>query len=385
MIRVLARLLIKDYQNTEDERVRRSYGMLCSVVGIVLNLLLFAGKYAAGVLSASIAITADAFNNLSDAGSSLITLIGFRIAGKRADKGHPFGHRRMEYVSGLMVALIILLMGVEVVRDAVGQILHPEAVSASALSIGILLASIGVKLCMAEYNHRYGKKLQSAAMQAAAADSISDVAATSVVLVCAVIASCFGVNLDGICGLAVGCFILYAGYCAARDTLNPLLGEAPDPGLVRQIEDIVRAHPEILDVHDLIVHDYGPGCRLISLHGEVSGEENIYHLHDVIDGIERELEQKIGCRAVIHMDPVPVNDKRLLEMKKKLTQGVKVIHPNMTVHDLHVLEEDGKECVTFDVVLPDCGLSDEDALHRLVELTHLLWGDDCQAIIRIDH
>ena len=160
MIRVLARLLIKDYQNTEDERVRRSYGMLCSVVGIVLNLLLFAGKYAAGVLSASIAITADAFNNLSDAGSSLITLIGFRIAGKRADKGHPFGHRRMEYVSGLMVALIILLMGVEVARDAVGQILHPEAVSASALSVGILLASIGVKLCMAEYNHRYGKRLR---------------------------------------------------------------------------------------------------------------------------------------------------------------------------------------------------------------------------------
>lgn len=386
MIGLFARLFIKDYQHTEEEAVRRSYGILCSIVGICLNVLLFAGKYLAGLWSGSVAITADAFNNLSDAGSSFITLIGFRIAGKRADKGHPFGHGRMEYISGLMVALIILLMGVEVLKDSFERVLHPAEADTGTAVLLVLTISILVKLYMACYNRAIGKKLQAASMLAASADSFSDMAATAVVLASGLISRRFGINVDGYCGLAVGIFILYAGYTAARDTLNPLLGEAPSEELVRQIRDMVLAHKEILGVHDLMVHDYGPGRRLISLHGEVSGEENIYELHAMIDRIERELEEKLGCQAVIHMDPVPVNDLKVKEMKEQLTEAVRVIHPDMTVHDLHLLHEDGKDYVGFDAVLPhECSLTDEEALQRLIRLTHVLWGSSYEAMIRIDH
>ncbi|MBQ8638358.1 MAG: cation transporter [Lachnospiraceae bacterium] len=386
MIRLLVRAFIKDYQQIEEETVRRGYGVLCSVVGIVLNVLLFAGKYLAGAVSGSVAMIADALNNLSDAGSSFVTLIGFRIAGKKADKGHPFGHGRMEYVSGLIVSFLILLMGVEILRDSFEQVLHPTPVETGVLPVVILLISLLVKGYMGCYNRRYGNLLGSSAMKATSVDSFSDMAATAAVLISSLLSAWLDWNIDGWCGMAVALFILYAGVTAAREMLNPLLGQAPDPAFVRQIESMVRAHPQILDVHDLIVHDYGPGRRLISLHGEVSGEEDIYELHEMIDGIERELEEKLGCQAVIHMDPVPVNDKRVCEMKAQLSDAVGVIHPEMTVHDFHHQEESGKERVMFDVVLPDgCGLADEEAMQRLIRLVHVLWGTDCDAVIRIDH
>lgn len=386
MIHLLARLFIRNYTDTQNAKVRRSYGVLCSIVGICLNILLFAGKYLAGVLSRSVAVTADAFNNLSDAGSSLITLVGFRVAGKKADKDHPFGHGRMEYVSGLGVSVIILLMGVEVLRDSVDKILHPQQMETGVLVTVILIASIVVKLYMACYNRSVGKKLDSASMQATALDSISDVATTSVVLLSMVLKQLFDINADGWCGLLVAGFIIYAGISAARDTLNPLLGEAPSEELVSQIYDIVTAHKEILGVHDLIVHDYGPGRRLISLHGEVSGEENIYEIHDVIDGIERELAEKLSCDAVIHMDPVRVHDARTQELRRRFDEAVKVIHPGMTVHDLHLVREGEEEYLAFDAVLPqDCRLSEQEAKERLGQLVTVLCGKEYRARIKIDH
>lgn len=386
MIRFLAKLFIKDYQNTEEEKVRISYGILCGMVGICLNVLLFVGKYAAGVLSSSVAVTADAFNNLSDAGSSLITLIGFRIAGKKADKDHPFGHGRMEYISGLGVCVLIFLMGVEVLRDSVEKIISLQEIRCSMLVVWILLASIAVKMYMAFYNHSLGKKLDSASLQATAADSISDVAATSVVLLSIAVKWIFDISIDGWCGLVVGVFILYAGISAAKDTLNPLLGEAPSEELVGEIKEIVLAHPQILGLHDLIVHDYGPGRRLISLHGEVSGEDNIYELHDVIDGIEQELREKLRCDAVIHMDPVAIHDPVTQKLREQFADAVKVIDPQMTIHDLRLMREGGEECLAFDAVLPQSSpLSDQEALGRLEQLVNVLCKEGYQTRIRIDH
>ena len=275
MISVLAKWLIPNWEQVEDGAVRRAWGALCGFVGIGLNILLFAGKLVAGTLSGSIAITADAFNNLSDAGSSVVTLLGFRLAGKKPDAGHPFGHGRLEYVSGLIVAGLILLMGAELAKSSVDKILHPEAVTFSWLAAGILLASIGVKLYMYLYNRAVGKKIKSAAMSATAADSLSDTAATSAVLLAMVIGKLTDVQLDGWVGLVVALFILWSAVQAARDTISPLLGQAPDPMLVKEIESLVMAHDTVVGIHDLVVHDYGPGRCIISLHAEVPADEQV--------------------------------------------------------------------------------------------------------------
>ena len=292
MITLLARWFIPNRENTADPAVRRAYGTLCGAVGIVLNLLLAAGKFLAGTLAGSIAVTADAFNNLSDAGSSLITLLGFRLAGRRADAGHPYGHGRLEYVSGLAVAVVIILMAFELGKSAVGKILAPEPVSGGWLPAAILAAAIGVKLYMFCYNRAVAKRIGSAAMRAAAADSLSDCIATAVVLLSMGVSRLFAVNIDGWAGLAVALFILWTGIGAARDTLSPLLGQAPSPEFVREVTDTVLAHPEVLGIHDLIVHDYGPGRQIISLHAEVDGKKDIFATHDAIDNIERELRAR---------------------------------------------------------------------------------------------
>lgn len=303
MITILSRLFIPNRENTSDPKVRRSYGMLSSILGICLNIILFLGKYIAGVQCGSIAIMSDAFNNLSDAGSSIITLIGFQFAGMKPDANHPFGHGRIEYISGFIVSMAIILMGFELGKSSIEKILHPEEIDTSLLSIFILLASIGIKLYMNFYNRRIGRKIDSAAMRATATDSLSDAIATSFVLLAILVMRFTGVNVDGWCGVAVACFILFAGYSAARETLSPLLGNPPDPELVQKIHQIVMSHPEIVGMHDLIVHDYGPGRIMVSLHGEVQGDGDIFALHDKIDLIERELSEKLGCEATIHMDP----------------------------------------------------------------------------------
>lgn len=352
MITLLSRLFIKNRNAVADPRVRQAYGTLCGLVGIALNLILFAGKYFAGTVSGSIAIVADSFNNLSDAGSSVVTLLGFRLAGRRPDPDHPYGHGRMEYLSGLVVAGLILLMGAELGKSSVEKILAPSAVEGGWLPAVILLVSIGVKVYMWLYNRAVGKMISSAAMSATATDSLSDSVATAVVLVSMLISRLFRINIDGWTGLLVALFILYAGFNAAKDTVSPLLGQAPDAEFVRRIEALVMAHPEIVGIHDLIVHDYGPGRQMITLHAEVDGKGNVFDLHDAIDNVERELMEKFNCHATIHMDPIETDNEAVRALRSSVEGFAKAIDPAITVHDLRVVPGNTHTNVIFDVVVP---------------------------------
>lgn len=385
MIGLLSRWFIRDRDNVTDPRVRRAYGQLCGLVGIGLNILLFAGKLFAGTLSGSVAITADAFNNLSDAGSSVVTLLGFRLAGKKPDAGHPFGHGRMEYISGLVVAGLILVMGAELAKSSVDKILHPEAVTFSWLACGILLASIAVKLYMYRYNRAVGKKIDSAAMAATAADSLSDTAATAAVLLATVASRFISVPLDGWVGLVVALFILWSAVQAARDTISPLLGQAPDPALVRQIEELVTAHPQVVGVHDLVVHDYGPGRRIISLHAEVPADGELLEMHDAIDNIEMELARKLRCEAVIHMDPVVVGDPVVTALREQVTALVKTIDPRITIHDFRMVPGATHTNLIFDVVIPfDEQLTRPQVAQQVCRLVEGMEGR-YRAIIKVEN
>ena len=352
MIGFLASRFIKDYQNTSDAAVRRAYGVLCGAVGIAINLLLFALKLFAGTLAGSVAVTADAFNNLSDAGASIVTLLGFRLAGQKPDPEHPFGHGRLEYISGLIVSIVILLMGFELLRDAVGAILHPEAVECSVLTVAILLVSICAKFYMYCYNRGVGKKISAAAMQATAADSLSDCAATATVLLSTLVGYFLHWQIDGWCGLVVSLLILWAGFQAAKDTLSPLLGQPPTEEFVQQIHDIVMANKSICGIHDLVVHDYGPGRVMISLHAEVPAHGDIMALHDEIDNIEQRLRRELGCAATIHMDPIVTDDKLTAETRERVAQLVRGIDEHITIHDFRMVTGPTHTNVIFDAVVP---------------------------------
>ena len=352
MIKLLARWCIPDRENVTSPAVRRAYGTLCGAVGIGLNLLLFLGKFFAGQLSGSIAVTADAFNNLSDAGSSAVTLLGFRLAGRKPDTEHPFGHGRVEYISGLAVAGLILLMGVELAKSSVAKILHPEEVTFSLLALGILAASVGVKLYMWGYNRSVGRRIRSAAMEATAMDSLSDAASTAAVLLAMLVGKWTGLAVDGYVGLLVALFILFSAYKAARETLSPLLGQAPDPELVQEIRDIVAAHSAVQGIHDLVVHDYGPGRCMISLHAEVPAHGDIMEMHDVIDNIEKELAEKLHCQAVIHMDPIVTDDAAVAALRRRVAEAVKQVDPRMTIHDFRMVRGATHSNLIFDAVLP---------------------------------
>ena len=350
MVTLLAKIFIKD---SEDKiKQREAYGMLCGVIGILFNVLLFIGKFLAGTLSNSIAITADAFNNLSDAGSSIVTLLGFKLAGAKPDTEHPFGHGRIEYVSGLVVAAAILLMGYELVRDSIGKIMHPEETEFTLLVAVILIASILVKLYMAYYNRAIGKKLDSAAMKAVATDSLSDTAATTVVLLASVFTHFTGIKIDGYCGLVVGLLVGYAGFDAARETLNPLLGQPPAHEFVEKIDEIVMSHSEVCGMHDLIVHDYGPGRCFVSLHAEVPCDEDILEAHDAIDLTEKQLENRYNCFATIHMDPIASNDAFTNELKMKVEEGLCELNPEYSIHDFRIVKGSTHTNVVFDMVIP---------------------------------
>ena len=376
MIRFLARRLIRDYDNVSNAAVRRAYGVLCGAVGIALNLLLFTGKFLAGLLSGSIAITADAFNNLSDAGASVVTLLGFKLAAQRPDRDHPFGHGRMEYVSGLVVSMVILLMGVELAKTSVEKILEPQPVEFSPLVAVILAVSIAVKLYMSHYNRAIGRKIGSAAMAATAADSLSDSLATTAVLLSTLAGHFWNVNIDGWCGAAVACFILWAGVKAAKETIDPLLGQPPSPEFVSQIQEIVLRHREITGIHDLMVHDYGPGRLYVSLHAEVPASGDILALHDVVDSAERELASELGCLATIHMDPVVSDDGLTAETRERVAAIVRLIDPGITIHDFRMVPGPTHTNVIFDAVVPyGCPLSDQEVARRVQEGVRALDGN----------
>ena len=349
MISLLARLFLR---KKDPADLRRGYGMLCGAVGIGLNLLLFGGKFLAGTLSGSIAITADAFNNLSDAGSSFVTLVGFHLAGQKPDVHHPFGHGRIEYLSGLAVSMLILLMGFELGRSSLDKILHPSPVDSSPLVLGILCVSIAVKLYMAFYNHTLGKKLSAPAMLATAVDSLSDSAATFAVLAATLVGQFSGVLIDGWVGLLVAALILWSGAKSAKETIDPLLGTPPTHEFVQRIRDLVMAHPGIIGIHDLIVHDYGPGRVMISLHAEVPATENVLDIHDEIDNVEKELQEKLGCEAVIHMDPIVTDDGVTAETRQRVAALVRCIDDEISIHDFRMVSGATHTNLIFDAVVP---------------------------------
>ena len=381
----LVQRCIRRPEDGSDPAVRQAYGLLSGGVGIVLNLLLSAGKFVAGVLTGSIAVTADAFNNLSDAGSSVVTLVGFRMAAKRADDDHPFGHGRIEYLSGLAVAVAILVVGLELAKSSLEKVLHPVEVAFSWLSVGILCASILVKLWMFFFNRNLSRRIGSAAMMATATDSLSDAAATSAVLLGTLVGHFADLYIDGWVGVLVAVFILRAGWGAAKDTLDPLLGQSPDPELVRGIQETVLGRPEIVGMHDLVVHDYGPGRCMASLHAEVPMDADILVIHDVIDNLERELRRKLGVEVVIHMDPIAVGDPRTDALKAQVTELVLRIDPDMTIHDFRMTAGPEHTNLIFDVAVPyHCRLEDEQVQEAIGAAVKALPGN-YYTVVSVDH
>lgn len=380
----LVRHFVRDYQQVQDPAVRERYGVLSGGVGIFLNLLLSLGKFFAGVVTGSIAVTADAFNNLSDAGSSVVTLVGFKLAGQKADDGHPFGHGRIEYLAGLLVSLLILMVGVELGKTSIEKIIQPEEVAFSILSVGILVCSILIKLWMSVFNRKMGKRIHSAAMQATATDSLSDVVATSAVLAGTLIGHFAHVSIDGWIGVVVAVFILRAGWGAAKDTLNPLLGTAPDPELVKAIQQLVLSHEQVVGMHDLVIHDYGPGRRMCSFHAEVPEGDDIMEAHDAIDHIEREIQEKFGIETTAHMDPIATGDSEVARLRDQMRDLVREIDPDMSIHDFRLTRGPRHSNLIFDVVVPHrCRLSDEEIRRRITEAAEQV-VPGCYVVLQLD-
>lgn len=384
MVSLLAKALIKNGDDFSNPAVRRAYGSLCSIVGILLNFIAFAGKYIAGTLSNSISITADAFNNLTDAASSVITLFGFRLSGKKPDPDHPFGHGRIEYLSGLAVSIMIFVMGFELLQSSVEKILNPEPMEPSLLVGAIMVVSIGIKFYMAYYNTKIGKKIDSAAMMSVATDSISDTISTFVVLASMIFYHITDVNVDPYAGLLVSVLILYAGYNSAKETISPLLGQAPAPNFVLAVEEIVRQQCHVVGIHDLIVHDYGPGRVFVSLHAEVPGNEDIYMLHDEIDNAERMLEEMLHCHAVIHMDPVSTDDEELNKVKEVVIGIVEGLDPAFSIHDFRMVPGTTHDNLIFDLVVPANYKMTYEEVNKLAKETIESQCEGCFAVITVE-
>ena len=383
MIELLVRRFVADGENIQDVRVRQRYGKLAGAVGIGVNLFLFVVKLAAGLLTASVAVLADAFNNLSDAGTSIVTLVGFYLAGQEADEEHPFGHGRMEYLAGLIVAMAILLVGFELGKSSVEKILHPEPVSFSALSAGILALAVAVKLWLFRFNRMLGRRIDSAAMKATATDSLMDAIATAVVLVSTVAGWYFKVNIDGWVGVLVALFIFKAGWEAAKETLDPLLGRPMDPELAADIDRLVLDHPYILGIHDLVYHDYGPGRAMMSFHAEVPADGDLLAIHDVIDHIERELKERNGIETVIHMDPI-VQDESTECLRVQVEGLAKELDGSLSIHDFRITAGPFHTNLLFDVVVPHgFAMTDVQVKKELGERIRGL-SDKYYAVIEVD-
>lgn len=352
MTEFLVRRFVKDYQDTEKVAVRTRYGLMASVVGICCNVLLFAAKLLTGMFLNSISVMADAFNNLSDAASSIIGFVGVKLAEKPADADHPFGHGRMEYIAAFVVAFLVIQVGFSLFKTSVGKILHPEELSFSLVSVGILLLSVGVKLWMSLFNRKLGNRIHSTVMLATAADSLGDAGATLATIFSIAVFGIFGVNIDGIVGLIVSVLVLIAGINIAKDTLAPLLGEAIDPEIYRQITEFVESYDGIVGSHDLIVHNYGPSRSMASIHAEVPSEVNIEVSHEIVDRIEKEAGEKLGVFLVIHMDPVEVNNVQVTHLKEMAVEVITGLDSRLSLHDFRVVEGTRRINLIFDLVVP---------------------------------
>lgn len=384
MTNLLVRLFVKNYEEISDKSVRESYGVLSGSVGIALNVLLSLIKLCAGIISASVSVTADAMNNLSDALSSVITLIGFKMSGKPADRRHPFGHGRIEYVSALFVSLAIILMGFELAKSSVEKIACAEQLVFSPVSAAILVVSILIKLWMYLFNRKIGKKIDSQSVLAASKDSLSDSAATLAVLLGMLFFRFTGFSIDGYIGLVVSCFILFAGYQTIRDALSPLLGQPPSKELVEDIKNTVMSHEGIIGMHDLIIHNYGPTRFMLSLHAEVSANDDVIKLHDTIDLIEKQLQTRYKCDAVIHMDPIEVDNEVILQTKRLVEGIVADIDPTLSIHDFRMVTGATHTNLIFDLVVPfDYSMSDGE-LSELVQSRVSEANSSCFTVINID-
>lgn len=385
MTKLLIKLFVKDSRNVSDPAVRQRYAMLAGITGIVLNLLLFAGKLTTGILAASVAVIADAFNNVSDAGSSVITIIGFRLAGKHEDKEHPLGHGRLEYVSAFIVDMLIILVGAELLKSSVEKIISPSLPAVSTATIVLLVAAVLVKLWLFFFYRKIGNLIDSAAVKSTSIDSISDTVATSLVLISTLVARFANVGIDGWAGILVAGFILFTGIKAAKETIDLLLGTPPEPAFIEELKDFVKNYPEVVGVHDLMVHDYGPGRKIISFHAEVPSDSDINYAHDVIDCIERDMHEKFGCIVTIHLDPIVTGNKEVDEMRRLAEETAKEVDSSFTIHDFRMTSGGKHINLIFDLSIPtDCKIPDGEAAQKVAEKISEK-NPDCHAVIHPEH
>ncbi len=361
----LIKRFIKNYENTTDPKVRTAYGKLAGTVGIICNIMLFIMKIAVGTLFGSVSVTADAVNNLSDASSSIISLMGFKLADKPADEEHPYGHGRFEYLSGLLVAVFIIVIGIELLRGSINKILNPTPVEFSYITVGVLIFSVLVKLWMALFNFKMGKKINSSTLKATGADSRNDVIATSAVLVSLFVSYFSGIDLDGWMGIAVSLFIMYSGVDIVKETLNPLLGKAPEMEFVKEIKNKILAYPGVLGTHDLLVHDYGPGRQFASVHVEMAAEADPLESHEIIDTIERDFYAE-GLHLIVHFDPIVTSDDRVTNLRYWLSEQVYLIDENLSIHDVRIVPGVKQTNVIFDCVVPFDFNMTEDELKKKI-------------------
>lgn len=384
MIEFLIRRFVPDWQQVQRTDVRERYGTLAAAVGILSNIFLCIIKGLIGLFSGSIAVTADAVNNLSDAGSSVITLLAFKIAGKPADEEHPYGHARMEYISGMAVSFIIILLGLELMGSSFEKILHPEEVGVSALTYLVLIVSIAVKLWQGMFNRNLGKRISSEALQATAADSLNDVFSTGAVLLSTLVYQFTAIPIDGWVGMLVAIFITVSGVKLIMETGSPLLGQAPDPQMVRELEEKITAYDGVIGIHDLQVHNYGPGRVFATVHAEVPANRDILVSHDIIDNIEREVGHEMNLNLVIHMDPVVTDDERLNQLHAQVQQIVASIDSNLSMHDFRAVFGPTHTNLVFDVVVPPgFSLSDSELSRRIEQQVQTLGSYFC--VITVDH
>lgn len=385
----MTKLLIKLFLAKKDLTThsgREACGKLAGTVGVICNIILSILKFTVGITSKSISITADAVNNISDAGSSVVTFVGFRLSGKPADKDHPYGHARMEYVSGLIVSFLILMIGFSIAKSSVDKIIHPVETVFELASVFILIISILVKLWMAFFNKKLGRMIKSKAIEATAADSRNDVITTAFVLIALIITRFTGINLDGYMGLGVSIFIIISGYKLVRETIDPLLGQAPDKDVYDLIENKIKSYDLVLGVHDLLVHSYGPGSYFASAHVEMDASIDSLHAHDVMDKIERDFHEEYDIHLVVHLDPTITDDEETNEMKKIVTDAVSAYSPELTMHDFRVVTGAEHKNVLFDVVVPpEFGKSDNDVKDELTNIVNGIDSGRLFAVITIDH
>ncbi len=386
MTKLLIRLFIRDSQHPEKPAVRTAYGRMAGLVGIACNLLLFAGKLTAGFLAGSIAIMADALNNLSDASSNIVSLVGFQLGAKKPDNEHPFGHARYEYLAGLTVSVMILAIGLSLLKESVVKVLSPVTVTFSWLSVGVLCASILVKLWMNLFNKAIGEIIHSETLIATAADSRNDVVTTAAVLAATFLVRFTGLPiLDGLMGVGVAGFILWSGAGLIKDTLSPLLGKSPDPALVKHIEDKILSYPGVLGVHDLMVHDYGPGQQFASIHIEFPAESNILEAHDMVDNIERDFMAQEHILLTIHYDPVVTTDAAVGEMRSYLKARLKALEPVADLHDLRLVPGPTHTNVVFDLCLPADYKGDRAALVAALRAAAKEKDEKYNCVIQVEH